>query len=390
LFPDLRYFKRGVLALLLLAAAPAQVSGQELKLTPSIAAKEEYNDNIFLATGNGVDDFITTLTPALELSSTTERRNASLSGGVNWLKYARHTGSDAVDYFVNGTGGYLITERLAVSAGASYRQNSRPDQLDSDTGLSINSESKVQGYQAGGSYAVTEKSRLSLSYGYNRQDYDRSGLVGSRQHQASAGVSHALTPQASLEEAFSFNRQLTDVSQVDNYSATLGLAYRFRELWSLSLRGGGRYTRSGLETGGAGSSSNGEGGWVGSLSFNYIGEQLNGAVSFNRDVSLSAGRTGSTERTGGSVRLGNRFTEDLSGAVDFGYSWNKSNRDQFSVLPIDEKTMELDCMLHYDINKDLAIEANYHHVDIDYGQFRTHANQNIFMLRLVMRHDFFL
>jgi hypothetical protein len=390
LFPDLRYFKGAALALLLLAAMPAQAPGEELRLTPSIAVKEEYNDNIFLAVGNGVDDFITTLSPALELSSRTERRNGSLSGGVNWLKYARHSGSDAVDYFVNGKGGYLISERMSVSAGGSYTQNSRPDQLDPDTGLSINSESRVQGYQAGGSYAVTEKSRLSLSYGYSRQDYDRSGLVGSRQHQASAGVSHALTPQASLEEAFSFNRQLTGVSQVDNYSATLGLSYRFRELWSLSMRGGGRYTRSGLETGGAGDSANGEGGWVGSLSFNYSGEKLNGAVSFNRDVSLSAGRAGSTERTGGSVTLGNRFAEDLSGAVNFGYFWNKSDQDQFSIQRIDERTMDLNCMLRYDISDDLALEANYHHVDIDYGQAGTRARQHIFMMRLNVRHQWFL
>ncbi len=389
MFPDHHYLKGALVALILLTTAPA-VMGQELKLTPSIAAKEEFNNNIFLATGNRLGDFITTLTPTLELSSRTERGNASLSGGINWLKYASHSGSDAVDYFVNGTGGYQVNPRLALSAGASYTLNSRPDQLDPSTGLSINSESRVQSYQAGGSYAATEKSRISLSYGYSQQDYDRSDLVGSRQHQAAASLSYTLTPQTSLQESFDFNRQLTDVSTVDNYSATLGLSYRIRELWSLSMKAGGRFTRSDLVEGGVNNSSNGDWGWVGNISFNYSGERLNGSVSFNHDVSLAAGRTGSTERTGGSVTLGNRFTQELSGAINFGYFLNKSSQDQFSVLPIDEKTLELDCMLHYDFNKDLAMEANYRHVDIDYGQFGTRANQNIFMLRLVMRHDFFL
>jgi outer membrane protein assembly factor BamA len=142
--------------------------------------------------------------------------------------------------------------------------------------------------------------------------------------------------------------------------------------------------------GGGNNSSNGEWGWVGNLSFNYNGEKLNSAVSFNHDVSLGAGRTGSTERTGGTVTLGNRFTQELSGAIDFGYFLNKSNRDQFSVQPIDEKTLDLNCKLHYDINNDLALEANYHYVNIDYGQFGSRASQNIFMLRLVMRHELFL
>jgi len=390
LFPDLRNFKGAALALALLATAPAAVSGQELKLTPSLAAQEEYNDNIFLATGNRLDDFITTLTPALELSSRTERHDTSLSGGINWLKYARHSGSDALDYFVNGTSNFQVKPRLALSAGASYTQNSRPDQLDPATGLTINSENKAQNYQAGVSYMATEKSRLSLSYGYNQQDYGAASLLGSRQHQASAGLSYTLTPQTTLENAFTFNRQLTDISTVDNYSATLGLAYKFRELWSLSLNAGGRYSRSDLVVGGVNDISNGDWGWVGNLSFNYNGERLNGAVSFNHDISLAAGRTGSTERTGGSVNLGNRFTEELSGAINFGYYWNKSNQEQFSVLPIDEKTLELNCLLHYDFNKDLALEANYHYVDINYGQFGTRASQNIFMVRFVMRHEFFL
>ncbi len=131
-------------------------------------------------------------------------------------------------------------------------------------------------------------------------------------------------------------------------------------------------------------------GWVGNLSFIYSGEKLNGAVSFNHDVSLAAGRTGSTETTGGSVTLGNRFTQELSGAVNFGYFLNKSNQDQFSVQAIDEKTLDLNCRLHYDFNNDLALEANYHLVNTDYGQFGTRANQNIFMLRLIMRHEFLL
>jgi hypothetical protein len=330
------------------------------------------------------------VTPALELSSRTERRNASLSGGINWLKYARHSENDAIDYFVNGAGGFQINPRLSISAGASYTQDSRPDQIDPATGLSIKSETRVQNYQAGGSYVTTAKSKLSLSYGYSQQDYSRPGYIGSSQNQASAGLSYTLSPQTTLVKAFTFNRQSTDVSQVDNYCATLGLAHRFRELWSLSLNAGGRYTHSDLVAVAVNNSSNGDWGWVGNLSFSYSGEKLNGAITFNHDISLAAGRSGSTERTGGSVTLGNRFTQKLSGAIDFGYFLNKSNRDQFSVLPIDEKTLELNCKLHYDFNKDVALEAKYHLVNTDYGQFGTRANQNIFMLRLVMRHELFL
>ena len=390
MFPDGCHFKGAIIVLVLLALAPATVMGQELILTPSLAAKEEYNDNIFLSSGSSVGDFITTLTPSLELSSRTERRNIDLSGGINWLKYARHAGTDAVDYFGNGKGSFQIDERLAISGGASYTRDSRPDQLDPVTGLAINSESRVQSCQAGGSYMATEKSKLSLSYSFIQQDYSLASLLGSRQHQAAADLSYTLAPQTSLETAFTFNRQLTDISKVDNYYATLGLAYKFRELWSLSMNAGGIYTNSDLFVGGVYDISTGDWGWVGNLSFIYSGEKLNGTVSFNRNVSPAAGMTGSTETTGGSVNLGDKFTQELSGAITFGYYWNKSNQDQFSVQSIDEKTLELNCLLHYDFNKDLALEANYHHVDIDYNVNNTRTSQNIFMVRFVMRHMLYM
>ena len=389
MFPDCCHFKGAVIVLVMLTVAPAAVMGQELKLTPSLAVKEEYNDNIFLATGNSVNDFITTLTPALDLSSRTERRDTDLSGGINWLEYAKYSGSDAVDYFVNGTGAFQIDPRLAISGGASFIQNSRPDQLDPVTGLSINSRSRVQNYQAGGSYMATEKSKISLSYGYSQQDYNVSGYINSWQHQATADLSYTLAPQTSLETAFNFNRQLTDISKVDNYSATLGLAYKFKELWTLSVKAGGIYTNSDLLVGGVDDISTGDWGWVGNLSFIYSGEKLNGTVSFNRNVSPAAGMTGSTESTGGSLTLGNKFTYELSGAINFGYYYNKSNEGQFSVQAIDEKTLELNCLLHYDFNKDLALEANYHHLDIDYDQFGTRASQDIYMLRFTMSHILF-
>ena len=389
MFLDGINFKKALLVLLILTV-PATAIGQELKLTPSLAVQEEYNDNILLSPSYSTDDFITTTTPALELSSGTERRDTDLTAGINWLNYAHHKGPDVVDYFANGTGGFKIDERLAVSGGGSYIRNSRPDQIDLATGLAINSENRTQSCQAGGSYMLTEKSKISLAYSFIQQDYSLSTLLGSRQHQGSADLSYTLAPQTSLETAFTFNRQLTDISKVDNYYATLGLVYKLKELWSLSMNAGAIYTNSDLVVGGLYDISTGDWGWVGNLSFIYTGEKLNGTVSFNRNVSPAAGMTGSTETTGGSISLEDKFTYELSGAVNFGYYWNKSNQDQFSVQTIDEKTLELNCMLHYDFNKDLALEANYHHLDVDYGQLGTRASQNSYMLRLTMRHMLFL
>ena len=392
-----------MLALVLMAAFPDLLLGQELKLTPGLSVSEEYNDNIFLTTSGKRDDFITTLTPSLEISSRTERRDAKLSGGINWLEYAHYSGNDAVDWFTNGAFGYKLSPRLDFSAGAGYLRNSRPDQLDPTTGLSVNSGSGIQSYQTSGNYVLTERSKVSLSYGYYREDFDQivlgvgqngmpihQELLGTRQHQAVGGFSYTLTPVLNLVEQVTYNRQLTDVSRVDNYSATIGLNRQFKEKWGFSMAAGGSYTHSDLNSTTTQTESSNNGGWVGNLSFTYQGEKLNSALSFNHNVNLAAGRTGSTESTGGSFTFGNRFTEEFSGSANISYYYNKSNQGQYSVQTIDENILDAGLSLHYDFNKDVAVEANYHYLHYDYIESQTHLDQNRVMLRLIVQHMFFL
>ncbi len=390
MFPDFSLIRQFALAMSLMAALPAGLQAQELKLTPALGVKEEYNDNIFLTTDGKTGDFITTLSPSLELSSRTERRDAKLSGGINWLDYARHSSVNAVDYFVSGAFGYKLTPRRDFSAGAGYTRNSRPDQTDTATGLSVNSGSGLQSYQAGGTYVLTEKSKFSLSYGYTREDFDRPALLGSRQHQATGALSQALTPVLNLVESFSYNRQLTDVSRVDNYSATMGVIKQFSELWSLNLNAGGSYTHSDLNSQQQQTVSSGDLGWVGSLSFVYQGEKLSGSASFNHDVSMSAGRSGSTERTGGSINVGERLTDKLSASAGVGYYYNWSRQGQYSVQNIDETTLDVNCLLRYEFTRDMALEATYHYSNFDYSQSNVRANQNSIMLRFTVSHMYFL
>ena len=53
--------------------APSGIFADEFKLIPSLAVREEYNDNIFASSNDTADDFITTLSAGLELVERTER-----------------------------------------------------------------------------------------------------------------------------------------------------------------------------------------------------------------------------------------------------------------------------------------------------------------------------
>ena len=55
-------------------------TADEFKLTPSLAVKEEYNDNILYTQTDIQKDFITTISPGLALTDRTERMDLSYAG----------------------------------------------------------------------------------------------------------------------------------------------------------------------------------------------------------------------------------------------------------------------------------------------------------------------
>jgi len=399
LFPDLAksFVVAAVLAMAAMAA-PLPLLGAELSLTPGLAIKEEFNDNVFLDAGSRRTDYITTVTPSLDFSGADERRNITLSTGVNWLDYARNAALNSVDFYAQGGLGYRLDPRLSLSAAAGYVRDSRPDRTDPDTGLALKTGSDRQTYQLSGNYAVTEKSNATFSYAYSREIYDNPGLLTTTVHTANLAQDYDLDRylrRARLVGSFSYSRDLTNVSQVDNYTGALGLVKKFDELWGISLNAGGRFTHSEFDvatllsptqlvTSKAGSDGSG---WIGNLSVNYSGERMTGALSFRHDITTASGRAGSTERTGVSTTASDRFTRELSGFFGLDYSWNRSEQNQFAAQPIDEKNLTATGGLRYDFSEYVSLEGNYRYNNIHYSRSSSQASQNVFMLRLTMRRD---
>ncbi len=71
----------------------------ECKLTPSLAVKEEYNDNILYTSTNTEKDFISTISPALALTNKTERTDFSLSGRLDHRLYSSHRDLNDTDQY---------------------------------------------------------------------------------------------------------------------------------------------------------------------------------------------------------------------------------------------------------------------------------------------------
>ncbi|MEN6351438.1 MAG: outer membrane beta-barrel protein, partial [Syntrophomonas sp.] len=119
-----------------------------------------------------------------------------------------------------------------------------------------------------------------------------------------------------------------------------------------------------------------------------------GSIGLSKDVlpSTSRDRNGSssTDRTALSLNFRRRFTQELSGFLQGGYYWNKSDAGQYSREEIDDKTATGSVGMRYDFTKDIYLEASYRYTRVDYGQTDTYAEQNLVLVKLYLQHSFLM
>ena len=385
------------LACLALLHFPATAAAGEIVLTPGLALKQEYNDNIYYSTAGGRGDFITTCIPGLSLADRSERYSGSLSARVSLLQYLHYSRNSSTGYQLQGTGNYAASPRLVLSGDAAGSRDVRASSIDPGTGLANGSSVRQEGGSLGARYTASELTSATLDLQVARQSYDDPGFLTSRQYQAVLGLDSDLArfwQGAKFTPKVSFSRDATAASRVDTLSATLGLTKELHELWQLALTGGARYTQASFQF--PSSSATGghdESGWLGGASLGYHGETLSGSGSFSHDLTPASGRGGATPRTGGSLALSKKFTGELSGQLAASYSWNRSSAGQFSAQGIDETSATLTTGVRYELvsgtanQNNLAFEAGYSFSSINYQLTGAHADQNIFMLSVTWQQQ---
>jgi uncharacterized protein (PEP-CTERM system associated) len=70
---------------------PLDVEGSEVRITPGIILSEEYNDNVFLATKNRSDDYITGIAPSLSLFYSAPNWDLDAAYNYNYRVFAKKT-----------------------------------------------------------------------------------------------------------------------------------------------------------------------------------------------------------------------------------------------------------------------------------------------------------
>jgi len=402
---DLQWLRRWMCPFVVVFCVMASVASgraDEVKLTPSITVKEEYNDNILYAPSETYKDFFTMISAGLSFLQKTERLKVDLSGRADRRIYSRYSEFNATDQFYSGTGSYSMTERLGLTGKAGYSVDSRPDRDLEVTGLSFTGVERYrQTYGFGANYLLSEILLATFTYDYLNDKYDDARYSDMEAHIFNLGAVHDLNYFMQKTQARTnivYSRYNIQNSRIDNYEWTVGLNRALDEKWNLLADGGLRYTTSRFTFTEAIRTppfllyryeDNKEWGGAGQLALTYKSEKNSGEVKINHDIMPASGRSGTTERTAFLANITMRLTYDLQWGVSGGYFINKSRAGQYSVQRIDEESLWISPNVIYNHSRDVSIGLSYIHNRSHSYVAGTDTERNVFQIRYRMQHDLF-
>lgn len=377
------------LAFTLVCISAQKAAADYFDLIPYVALREEFNDNIFFSGEDSVDDFITTISPGLDIVENTERLDASFKGRLDGIIYADNNELNAVDQHFLGHLGYQITERLGMLADARYIKDSRPDRDILETGLVQSAEPRKRRYFAlGTDYLTSENTSNSLTYQYEASDYEDREFSDSQIH--TLGFLHTWNARRFFKETvgrlnLGYVKADFETSEISSFSGTIGASWNYTELLSVLFDLGIRYTETDfivlefvppnqivtrLEITRQFSG-------VGSATLVFRGEYTNGHIKLLHDIREARGRGGTTVRTEATGWLRRRFSEKFSVTFSAGYYKNKSDQGTVALVDLNQQTFRIRPGLRYDFSDDIFLEAAYKLTYVKDNIDNTSATQNM-------------
>lgn len=385
-----------VLPLLCVTGLAIPAVADERKVTSSIAVQEEYNDNLYFSAQTREGDFITTVSPTLELTNSTERLQTGMKMQLDSSYYHANSSLDSIDQDYSGNVRYAVSPMANLFTSAGYRRDSRVDRDFSQTGLLSGAVTRDRyNYRLGGDYALSEVLAARLQYSFDSDYYESSAYSDYKSHDISLLLSRDLSMFISRTVGrlnLGMTKYDTQGSEVTNHTGTIGAERSLNERFSLFADFGLRYTQSTFDAVQAGVSpeEDTEGsGLSGQAGVSYNGELDNAKLVLSHGVTAASGRNGTVEKTAVHCNVERRLNEKSRLAFYLGYTINKSAQDELAAVEIDERSLWLRPKLLYALTDQVTVETSYNYALVNDRVADTDAYRNLVLLRLVFQYALF-
>jgi|GEM_PF-2454917 len=387
--------------LLVFLAGPAMAAGP-YGARLSLGIEGRYSDNLFFDPDDAVEAYYALLRPQLNLFRLSERTRIDLSAHADMAYHRDHSALDATDYRLGGQLRHQCSERLEAGLEAGYTLDERRERELTESGLLFGDDRRRRWHGGfDGRYVLTERATAGLGYGYVDETFDTDRQFDSRGHQATLWLFQSLDrylPRVTGRLHLSAGRYesmrrerailwltpwetadvVTDYRQaVDNYSATVGMAYAWTETLTGHIDLGGRWTRSADSvTQHIGPSSldgdpvsrrtqrSESHGFVGTLALERTGERHWLSASVSHDLVPASGSNALTERTALVLSLGYRLSLLWRVDGDGRYYRNRSDGGP-AARPVDQHSVQATVGISRQFDSHWRIGTRYRFVRID-------------------------
>lgn len=356
---------------------------------PSLGVDAEVNDNIFASQANKRDDLITTINPAVRISSNWNQHHLGFSGSGNIVRYASNGAEDHETFDLAVDGRLDVRADTQLAAKASYELGSEERASVDDVGGSSPTEFDVQHVEA------------SVSHNFNRVLLSASGAVSRRDFDdvatATGSINNDDRDRDELSATFRTGYQIQDEYEAFaqiiltsvNYDAALDDNGLNRDSEGYEIRAGARVDITGLLFGDV---------FLGYLDRDYDSATLQSVETIVGGLNLTWNVTPLTTVKGGFERIVSETTlATASGNLTTGYKLSADHEllrnlilsasvglalDEFEGSNREDDNLRIGVGAKYLINRNFSFALSYEYSERDSNIAGSSFEMNRILLRV--------
>jgi hypothetical protein len=324
-------------------------------VAPSVSAYEMYDDNVFFDFTNAESDFVTRVSPALELGYQSERMLLSGSYTFDAEAYLHNSelNSANVRSFGNLDLNYIATDRLTLSALADYTHTDTPTDLSlipGETGvpglLRGRTEARRTSIRPAASYQLTEATSGTVGYTSTTDTLSGTGTNRTRSAEIRFDQRTSEINRVSygyMMRSYSFDTRSEDgvVTQGTSHSQTpwVGLSRDISRRTTVSGRAGPRFEEDDIQP---------------YVLLSAVHDYGDGDLSVNleRDETTLLGESGTQEYLSVYATLSHTFGSNIQIEITPGYA-------DVSQADFDADIFQLGVAAYYRVNRAVLLSASY-------------------------------
>lgn len=213
----------------------------------SLSLSEEYNDNIFLEPSDRDSDFITYISPGIDLSIRSVNSELRLGYYPTFSIYSSHDELNDTAHRFTANGSFKLSERLNFTLSDTFVKSSEASDIRTipDIGpITGRLERRLHTISGNISYRLRDNLSYILGASYSDTDYKEAGLSEVKTYSGSMGLSYRHSERTTLSaNARYIKYDYRPDSDATGQDYSLGITYLITPTLTLGLTGGATITK---------------------------------------------------------------------------------------------------------------------------------------------------